>query len=92
MFCHWHLLTEVQLDELYSIKVNPFSYMYTYPLRWFHVIMDNILYVYFLLGHLLVQVTWWFLAFDSSEIQASVEDFRSIKTSPQTYANYFLVL
>ena len=28
--------------------------------------------------HLLVQVTWWFLASDSSEIQASVEDFRSI--------------
>ena len=30
----------------------------------------------FLLGHLLVQVTWWFLASDGSEIQASVEDFR----------------
>ena len=29
-----------------------------------------------LLGHLLVQVTWWFLASDGIEIQASVEDFR----------------
>ena len=32
----------------------------------------------FLLGHLLVQVTWWFLASDGSEIQASVEDFSLI--------------
>ena len=32
----------------------------------------------FLLGHLPVQVTWWFLASDSSDIQASVEDFRPI--------------
>ena len=27
----------------------------------------------FLLGHLLVQVTWWYLASDGSEIQASME-------------------
>ena len=32
----------------------------------------------FLLGHLLVQVTWWFLASDGSEIQGSAEDFRLI--------------
>ena len=32
----------------------------------------------FLLGHLLVQVTWWFLASDGSEIQTSLEDFRPI--------------
>ena len=32
----------------------------------------------FLRGHLLVQVTWWFLASDGSEIQASVETFRPI--------------
>ena len=32
----------------------------------------------FLLGHLPVQVSWWFLASDGSEIQASVEDFRPI--------------
>ena len=32
----------------------------------------------FLLGHLPVQVTWWFLASDRSEFQASVEDFRPI--------------
>ena len=32
----------------------------------------------FLLGYLLVQVTWWFLASDGSKIQASVEDFRPI--------------
>ena len=32
----------------------------------------------FLLGHLPVQVTWWFLACDGSEIQVSVEDFRPI--------------
>ena len=32
----------------------------------------------FLLEHLPVQVTWGFLASDSSEIQASVEDFRSV--------------
>ena len=30
----------------------------------------------FFLGQLLVYVTWWFLASDGSEIQASVEDFR----------------
>ena len=29
---------------------------------------------FFLLEHLLVQVTWWFLASDASEIQASVEE------------------
>ena len=28
----------------------------------------------FLLVHLLVQVTWWFLASDGSEIQANMED------------------
>ena len=32
----------------------------------------------FLLGHLPVQVNWWFLASDGSEIQASVEDLRPI--------------
>ena len=32
----------------------------------------------FLLGHLPVQLTWRFLASDGSEIQASVEDFRTI--------------
>ena len=32
----------------------------------------------FLIGHLLVQMTWWFLVSDVSEIQASVEDFRPI--------------
>ena len=32
----------------------------------------------FLLGHLPVKVTWWFLTSDGSEIQASVEDFRPI--------------
>ena len=32
----------------------------------------------FLLGHLLVQVTGWFLASDDSEIQAGVKDFRFI--------------
>ena len=31
----------------------------------------------FLLGHLLVQITLCFLAYDGSEIQASMEDFRS---------------
>ena len=31
----------------------------------------------FLLEHLLVQVTWWCLASDGSEIQASVEDFQT---------------
>ena len=36
------------------------------------------LYRLFLLGHLLVQVTWWFLAPGGSEIQASVEDFGPI--------------
>ena len=30
----------------------------------------------FLLGQIPVQVTWWFLASDGSEIQASVEYFR----------------
>ena len=30
----------------------------------------------FLLGHLLIQVTSCFLAYDGSEIQASMEDFR----------------
>ena len=34
--------------------------------------------LFILLGHLLVHVTWWFLATDGSEIQASVEDFRPI--------------
>ena len=28
--------------------------------------------------HLLFKVTWWFLASDGSEIQASVEDFRPV--------------
>ena len=37
----------------------------------------------FLLGYLPVRVTWWFLASDGSEIHASVEDFRPIKTSHQ---------
>ena len=32
----------------------------------------------FLPGHLPVQFTWWFLAYDDSEIQTSEEDFRSI--------------
>ena len=32
----------------------------------------------FLLGHLLVHVTWWFLAPEGSEIQPSVKDFRPI--------------
>ena len=32
--------------------------------------------IIFILGHLLVQVTWWFLASDINEIQASVKDFR----------------
>ena len=45
----------------------------------------------FLLGHLPVQVTWLFLVSDGSEIQTGVEDFRSIKTSPQIYATYFLI-
>ena len=31
-----------------------------------------------LLGHLLVQLTWWFLAADDSDVQAGVEDFRPI--------------
>ena len=31
-----------------------------------------------LLGHLLVQMTWWFLAADDSDVQAGVEDFRPI--------------
>ena len=30
----------------------------------------------YLLGHLPVKMTWWFLASDGSENQASVEDFR----------------
>ena len=34
--------------------------------------------LFILLGHLLVQVTWWFLASEGSEIQASVEGFRPI--------------
>ena len=47
----------------------------------------------FLLGHLLVQVTWWFLASDGSEIHSSVEDFRPFnKNSPQIYATFFLIL
>ena len=32
----------------------------------------------FLLGHLLVQVTWYILASDDSENQASVKDFIAI--------------
>ena len=46
----------------------------------------------FLLGHLPVQVTLWFLASDSREIQASVEDFRPINKNFQIYATYFLIL
>ena len=43
-----------------------------------HCSLDLPVVCLFLLGHLLVQVTWWFLSSDGSEIQASVEDFRPI--------------
>ena len=40
-----------------------------------------------------VQETWWFLASDGSNIQATVEDYDlSIKISHQTYATYFVRL
>ena len=35
-------------------------------------------FTYELLGYLLAQVTLWFLVYEGSEIQASVEDFRPI--------------
>ena len=44
----------------------------------------------FLLGHLPVQLNWWFLASDGSEIQASGKiSGQSIKTSHHTNATYF---
>ena len=43
----------------------------------------------FLLKHLLVQVTWWFLASDAIEIQTSVEEY--LELDPFLYIWYHTV-
>ena len=43
-----------------------------------------------LLGHLLVQVTWWFLASDGSKIQGSAVDFRLINLNFTSNICYLL--
>ena len=71
IICRFHKLAQC-FNYMPNFKQQDFK------IKEIYVIVLSISSVYFYLDIFLVQVTWWFLASDGSEIQTFVENFRPI--------------